>query len=154
MAFRWLRLVPGVVLPPPVGGLPDPVPVPVANQRCTLSIGAWERCCGFPIDWETELRLHLPAVAFELHDLHDRVCPWDHGFLTRRPLPLLVLAVQSLDPAAFHQAGSSALYSRFLKSMHGMWCSPCSLTRLVREVLSKHHKLVYRGAQKSLRQLL
>jgi hypothetical protein len=73
---RWLRLVPEVVLPPPVGGLPDPVPVPVANQRCTLSIGAWERRCGFPIDWEADLRLCLPAVALELRDLHDRVCPW------------------------------------------------------------------------------
>jgi hypothetical protein len=72
---RWLRLVPEVVLPPPVGGPPGPVPVPVANQRCTLSIGAWKRCCGSPFDWETDLRLRLPAVAFELRDLHDLVCP-------------------------------------------------------------------------------
>jgi hypothetical protein len=72
---RWLRLVPEVVLPPPVGGPPGPVPVPVAKQRCTLSIGAWKRCCGSPFDWETDLRLRLPAVAFELRDLHDLVCP-------------------------------------------------------------------------------
>ncbi len=88
----------------------------MANQRCTLSIGAWERCCGLPIDWETDLRLRLPAVAFELRDLHGRVCAWAFE------APPLVLAVQSLDPAAFHQAGSSVLYSFKLspKSMRGI----------------------------------
>jgi hypothetical protein len=79
---RWLRLVPGAVpdLPPPaVVPAPDPDPIPAAAKRCALSVGAWERCCGLPIDWEILL------------------------------LPLLVLAVQGLDCVGFHQAGSSAL---------------------------------------------
>ena len=170
---RWLRLVPEVVLPPPVGGLPDPVPVPVANQRCTLSIGAWERCCGFPIEWETNLRLHLPAVAFELHDLHDRVCPWvpeapapaGAGSAEPRPRGLPSSRIERAlltFPQEHAWDVVLAVLPWVAQSLACRGCPDQHVTTQVRlhtqahtsgtyppEVWSKHHKLVYGGAQRS-----
>jgi hypothetical protein len=130
----------------------DPVPVPVANQRCTLSIGAWERCCGFPIDWETELRLHLPAVAFELHDLHDRVCPW----VPEAPAPA---GAGSSEPRPRGLPSSRIERALLTFPQEHAWdvvfaVQPHTSGTYPPEVLSEHHKLVCCGAQKSLRQLL
>ena len=170
---RWLRLVPEVVLPPPVGGLPDPVPVPVANQRCTLSIGAWERCCGFPIDWETDLRLRLPAVAFELRDLPERVCPWvseapapaGAGSAEPRPRGLPSSRIERAlltFPQEHAWDVVLAVLPWVAQSLACRGCPDQHVTTQVRlhtqthtsgtyppEVWSKHHKLVYGGAQRS-----
>jgi hypothetical protein len=69
---RWVKL----------GRAPVAVPVPGegppldAAPRCTISVGAWQRCSPFPELWMTDLRVRMPDVDFSVLDALEQVCPW------------------------------------------------------------------------------